>query len=153
MVKDYIIRAALRDETNDGWVWIENVPSRSLIKISSEKNGRSVICQSRKLDQNFLTAYNDKNSGRYEIVLGKDTIVMSEWYRSELGGLCTTGKNDSIGKEPLKVQLLMRFTCWYQVFASLQHPDIVVRLGTRLGILGTCLGLLGVLLGMLSICH
>lgn len=151
MTKDYIIRAALRDDANEGWVWIENIPSRSLIKITSVKHNRSVICQTRKLDQNFLVAYNDSGSRRYKIHPGENTIVISEWYRSALGNLRTTGKSSLIGKEPLNVQLLTKCIPWWQLRASLKHPDIVVRLGVCLGILSACLGVIGVILGILSL--
>ena len=147
---DYIIRAALRDEANDGWIWIEDFPSRSLVKISNKKNKRSVICQTRKLDQNFLNIYNVENHGRYEIKLGQGTIVMSEWYRDALGGFGTTGKGDPVGKVSLAV-CLCRWPVWKQLRATSHHPDIVVRLGTRLGALGIWLGLLGAVLGFLSL--
>lgn len=148
---DYIIRASLHDEANEGWVWVEDFPSRSLIKISSRAHGRDVVCQTRKLDENFKRLYNAEGAGRIEINLGQNTIVMSEWYRHALGGFNTTKDDNANGKVALDIQ---RYRGWQplgQLRAASQHPDIVVRLGARLGALGAWLGLLGSGLGFLSL--
>lgn len=147
---DYIIRASLHDEANDGWVWVEEVSSRSLIKISSKTHGRNVVCQTRKLDENFKSLYNAEGTRRRKIELGQNTIVMPEWYRDALGGFGTTPEDNKTGKVSLEFYQLGRWKPWWQMRAASHHPDIVVRLGVRLGAIGTWLGLLSVWLGLLS---
>ena len=149
---DYVIRASLHDEANEGWVWVEDFPSRSLIRIINQTNDRSVVCKTRKFDKNFLDRYNAEGAGRIEInELKQNTIVMSGWYRDALGGFGTTDKDNETGKVSLNLCPLRRWKPWYQMRAASHHPDIVVRLGTRLGALGVWLGLLGSGLGFLSL--
>lgn len=157
---DYIIRASLHEEANAGWIWVKGFPSRSLVKISNIKKRRTVICQARELDQNFLNIYNPSKSSddppvegrrRFPIDFEQDTIVMSEWYRDALGGFDTTKDDNANGKVALDIQRYRGCQSWGQLRAALQHPDIVVRLGARLGALGVGLGLLGSFLGFLSL--
>ncbi|NKE92143.1 hypothetical protein [Rhizobium phaseoli] len=149
---DYIIRASLHDEANEGWVWVEDFPSRSLIKIIHQTNDRSVVCQTRKFDKNFLDRYNAEGAGRIEInELKQNTIVMSGRYRDALGGFGTTDKDNETGKVTLNLCPLGCWKPWYQMRAASHHPDIVVRLGVRLGAIGIWAGLLSIWLGLLSI--
>jgi hypothetical protein len=41
---DYRVLASLRDDLNQGWVWLTNsgLDSRSVVKITNKKNGGSV---------------------------------------------------------------------------------------------------------------
>jgi hypothetical protein len=143
---DYIIRAALREEMNDGWVWLDGFPSRTVIEIKNLNTGCSVICQARKLDDNYIEHYNS-DQGRLRIGMGDNIIVMSGWYREALGISETT--KDDISKATLVVCPYEGW--WGHLCAACHHPDIVVRLGTRLGALGAWLGLLGAVLGALSL--
>jgi hypothetical protein len=147
----YIIRAAMRDEANEGWVWMDGHPSRTIVRITRDALKRSVICQTRQFDKNFLKSYNDKASERQPLVLGHDTIVMSSWYRDALGGFETTDRDDTTGRVELNVESYNRWLPWAQLRAASHHPDMAVRLGTRLGALGLWLGLLSVALGFISV--
>lgn len=147
---DYIIRAAMHDEANDGWVWIDGQPSRAIVRIANDARNRSVICQTRMLDANFVATYN-KDESRYPIGLDRKTIVMSRWYRDALGGFETTHEDDTTGRVELSVQRYEYWLPWGQLRAASHHPDMAVRLGTRLGALGLWLGLLSVALGFISI--
>ncbi|MBY5868638.1 hypothetical protein [Rhizobium leguminosarum] len=147
----FIIRAALHDEANEGWIWTEGFQSRSLVEISNRDNGRSVICQTRKLDNNFLKVYNAENACRRKIKLNQDTIVISSWYRDALGGFDTTDEDDVTGRVVLDVCQRRSLRPWWQMRAASHHPDIVVRLGVRLGGIGIWLGLLSIWLGLLSV--
>jgi len=156
---EYIIRAAMHDEANEGWIWIEGFPSRSLVEISNKENGRSVVCLARELDQNFLNIYNptdkevsgENRSHRFSIELQQDTVVMSSWYRDALGGFDTTKGDNANGKVALDVQRYRGWQPWGQLRAASHHPDIVARLGVRLGAIGMWLGLISIWLGLLSI--
>ncbi len=67
---------------------------------------------------------------------------MSEWYRDALGGFGTTNKDNKTGKVELCVKRA-KLLAWRSVRAACHHPDIVVRLGTRLGVIGLWLGIVG----------
>ena len=95
----YIIRAALAEEANEGWVWLETKrPSRSVVKIKDCVTKHTVFCQIRKLDGNFIKKYN-KNPSTINITNSSKTIVMSEWYRDALGGFPTTYKSKNKKEE------------------------------------------------------
>jgi hypothetical protein len=143
-VPEYIVRAALRDEPNDGWVWIcgpaaAELRSRMVVKIRPVRCWRAVYTEVRVIDCNFLHDYNeDSKKRRIDIHPAKDTIVIAEWYRNGLG-IRTSGRDDTP-----KIELsIKRARLWglKSLRAACHHPDPVVRLGTRLGVLGVWLGL------------
>jgi hypothetical protein len=149
-MRSYIVRAALRDEANEGWIWADGFPSRTVVKITNhEERGwalrrpPSVVCEVRQFDRNFIGHYN--SGPRYLIPENErqPTLVLSQWYRDALGGFGTTAEDDVKGRVRLVVKP-MRMPGWRSLRAACQHPDIVVRLGTRLGVLGTWLGVVGV---------
>ena len=156
----YIIRAALRDETNEGWVWMagSGYRSRTIVRITVPDGTRKAFCQVRQIDENFLDHYNQSDKEKSRLVReGKKhrididpktpTIVMSEWYRDALGGFSTTTKKNGWKEIELEFQPYDHGLKHLlgQLLAASQHPDISVRLGTRLGVLGTWLGLMGIL--------
>jgi hypothetical protein len=134
----YKIYAALAEEENEGWVWFKTpkLNTRTLVKLHSSKTRRTVFCQSRKIDDNFLKRYNE--CPRIRIQNGKEEpLVIGEWYRDALGGFDTQTEVD-VEISPLKIPL------WRELRAACHHPDIVARIGTRLGILGAWLGIIGI---------
>lgn len=151
---DYIVRAALAEETNDGWVWIcgpsQNLDSRTVVNIRRPNACRGVYTELRTIDCNFLRQYND-SPHTFCIRNKQDTIVMAEWYRTALAIRGTTSKDNEAGRVPLIVKKV-KIPVWRSLRAACHHPDPVVRLGTRLGILGAWLGFLGVWLGLLGVC-
>jgi hypothetical protein len=76
---------------------------------------------------------------------------MAEWYRRALAIRGTTNEDNSTGRVPLIVSEASLWG-WRSLRAACHHPDPVVRLGTRLGMLGAWLGVLGVWLGVLGVC-
>jgi hypothetical protein len=152
---NYIIRAALAEETNDGWVWIcgpstDGLDSRTVLKMKRSGRCRSVYAELRTIDRNFLQQYNDSQR-TIDIDCKQDTIVMAEWYRRALAISSTTDKDNSTGRVPLIVSEA-RVWGWRSLRAACHHPDPVARLGSRLGLLGAWLGVLGVWLGFLGVC-
>ena len=141
-MKKYIVRAALHEEANAGWVWLEEFPSRSLLKISHKDSGCSVVCEARTLDANFIAKYNHEPRCNIEPTKSAHTLVMSQWYRDALGGFKTTERDNTTGTIELTIDKC-RFPRWEVIRAACCHPDIVARLGTRLGILGGWLGVIG----------
>lgn len=153
----YIIRAALHDEANEGWVWTRQYMSRTIVRIRNPKNKRSVFCQVRKLDGNFCEIYRDDPKKRRVPIIDADTVVMSQWYRDALGGLDTTNIDNKSGLVDLDIDPYEFYWRWWgSLRAAAHHPDIVVRLGTRLGVIGVWLGLVGIgipLLQMILSCE
>ena len=72
-----------------------------------------------------------------------DTLVMAEWYRKALGISRTTSPDNETGTVRLAVRPSRR-QGWRSLRAACHHPDLSVRLGTRLGMVGVCLGVVGI---------
>jgi hypothetical protein len=136
----YIIRAAVSDETNEGWVWMSGQPSRTVVKITDPKTRRTVFCEVREFDNNFINTYN--HAPRISIDTPRQTIVMSEWYRGALGFLEKTGPDNKTDCRELNVQRT-GIQAWGTLRAASHHPNLIARLSTRLGILGAWLGIVG----------
>jgi hypothetical protein len=145
----YAIRHALREDTNDGWVWIcgptsQSLKSRTVVKVRYPSRSRYFYAEVRKIEENFLRQYNDPKQ-RICINCDQNTIVMAEWYRSALG-IKDISKSNSFALVVTPAKLWG----WKSLRAACHHPDPVVRLSTRLGVLGAWLGLLGVWLSLWS---
>ena len=137
--KRFTVYAATADEANEGWIWIaSDVPTRTIIKITNERVHRSAHCAVRNIDENFLDKYKEPRVGRIEIRDPADALVINQWYRDLLGGF-ETSERSGCGVElaitPSKLPV------WGAVRAACQHPDIVARVGVRLGLLAVWLGL------------
>ena len=137
------IRVALREESNAGWVWVggprlKDVKSRTIVKIKRPWH-RGVYTDVRMIEDNFLAQYNPGcERKRTPIQPGEDTIVIGEWYRNAIG--IKSGEEPSVVVK--EVGGLKKILGFASLRAACHHPDPVVRLGTRLGILGAWLGLL-----------
>ncbi len=143
---EYDIYMALHEEANSGWVWFKtpNLPSRSLVRIRNLANGRTVECECCILDDRDVTYYNEETHGRRTILPSayEDVAIMNTWYRSALD--IKPAKKANLKIDPLKDHF------WYALRAGCQHPDPIVRLATRLGVLGTWLGISGLLFALVS---
>jgi hypothetical protein len=149
MVKSFRILAARHDEVNEGWIWFESaLPTRTVVKLKNLDTASEVYCVSRKLDDNYVKLYN-AGGKKYSLDpsnLG-DVVLMSEWYRDALGIAGTTRDRPdarvrlgiSPSTEPRWWEKPQQW--WWGVRATSQHPDIVARVGTRLGVIGMWLGL------------
>jgi hypothetical protein len=148
MEKPYTVFAALSDQTNEGWIWFRNPPlhTRTIVKVRHPETGLVVFCESRKIDSNFLTQY--KQQTQREIKKPDETLVISEWYRDALGGFPTT----RMSGDQVKLDITpARIPVWRSLRASCHHPDIAVRVGTRLGVLGAWLGLVSLVPALLEL--
>ena len=135
--------AALREDTQQGWVWLQDpgLPARSIVKIKNTANGKIVYCESLQIDQNFLSAYNQ--SPRITITKPQDVIVINGWYRAALGGL-STQTDVSLNIKPCN-------SWWGKFKACTHHPQTVVRVAAWLGLISVILGFLGAVLGAASL--
>jgi hypothetical protein len=147
----YTIYAATESEYNEGYVWMLCPPlrSRAIIELRNSGTGFTTYCEARHIDQNFLTRYTA--SERTTVAGGISdpiaSLVISEWYRNALGGFDTTFQRRSDGEDDGTTTIKIRrmwLPVWRELRAASHHPDIAVRVGTRLGMLGVWLGLVGV---------
>ena len=132
--------ASLRDELNQGWVWVTNAgfDSRSVVKITNKGAKKTIYCECLEIDDNYTFAYN--NPPRENIDKNKATITISAWYRKRLGGI------DTKTNQELEIRVA---NGWLgKLLANLQHPQVVVRMATWLAIISVGLGALGVCLSL-----
>lgn len=133
----------MRTDMTGGWVWLSGpvLVARSIIKITNRANNKSVFCERLEIDDNFTREYNQPP--RIDINPSEETVVINAWYRKRLGGLATTTFHD--------LKIIEANDWWGKIRANTGHPQVVVRLGTWLGVISVALGFIGVLLGVLSI--
>jgi len=137
---DYRVLAALRDEMNQGWIWVTNAgfEARSIVKITNQKNGKAVYCECLEIEENYKVAYNQ--SPRVQIDEATSTITINAWYRAKLGGIATKTNHE--------LEIRSANTPWGKLRANFQHPQVVVRMATWLAIISVGLGVLGICLGI-----
>jgi hypothetical protein len=131
---EFAVYAAIADESNEGWIWLysaNQLPTRTIVKITNVDTDRSVYCVSRRVDENFQRLSTKQ--------LPLDTVVMSQWYRDALGIVETTIKSGQRTRLTIRVP----WQPWDSIRAACQHPDVVACIGTRLGVIGAWLGLIG----------
>jgi hypothetical protein len=82
---DYTIYAALSDEVKEGWVWLREPQMLAFtpIEIHNPVTGRSVYCECRRIDSNFMRKYNELP--RITIDDHKRALVISEWVSRRTG--------------------------------------------------------------------
>lgn len=139
---EFKIYAALHEETNSPWVWLStpDLPSRSIIKISSEDGERSIYTEYKKIDDNFRNRYN--NLPRISISGNDPALVISEWYRTRLA------IHGAGSPTRLKVTPADNWRGEFGLYRN--HPDRVVHLAVHLGILSVFLGALSVIVTLLT---
>lgn len=134
----------MHKDMNQGSVWLTEsgfVP-RSIVKITSKANNKSVYCERLEIDENFTKEYNQRP--RVSIYPGEETAVINAWYRKRLGSIATKTSHD--------LQIVEANGWWGKFRANTGHPQVVVRLATWLAVISVALGVIGVGLGALSIC-
>jgi len=137
------VYASLAEDINNGWVWVPEsiVSERVVIKVKNCDSGRSVYCEVIPFGDNFVSRYNQGN--RYSISDRDASVVVNEWYRKKLGiGFTQTD---------CEFQIKRADNPYGHLKASLQHPQIVVRLAMEFSIVGLVLGIVGLVLGFISL--
>ena len=140
--KPYEVHTALRDDLNEGWVWVRDSglkdqlqDQRRIVRI--EFNSKKVYCEALYVDDYYLD--------RFKIDSTKDLIFINAWYRQRLGI-----PRDPCSEQDLQIAVA-KFPLLSQFCACLQHPQSVVFLATVLAILGLGLGIIGIGLGLIGI--
>lgn len=136
----YKIYAALAEDISSGWVWVGGFEGeqRSVVRLRNDRTRKTVHCEALKIDKNFLAKYKQGNT--LTIENESNAIVANEWYRRKLG-VVNTNSDERISFREAN-HLIGR------LMASIQHPQVVVRLATWLGLLSLVLGAIGVWLGL-----
>jgi len=137
------IYPSLAEHIGEGFVWLQQpgLPARRIVKITRGDSRRSVFCEGLQLDRNFLHRYNQ--SPRSPIEKPDSSIVMSAWYREGLGGLET--------QREYPLEIAVANSIYGQIRAGLGHPEVVVRVAVKLGILSVALGVVSVVLAVRSV--
>ncbi len=144
----YIVYAASKDETGEGWIWFRSpkIATRALVTVENLDNGCRVCCEARIIDQNFVNEYNKNRNmdtaNPRTVEVFNDAVFISEWYRNALGGFGTTSRTGD--KAKLKITRA-RLPWLRDIRAACQHPSIVVKVGTRLGVLSLWLAIVALL--------
>lgn len=135
----YKVLAALKDDMNQGWVWISHpqILSRSIVEIKNKGNGKSVYCEALQIDENYKFAY--KNGWTCELPKSEAVITVNAWYRNKLK-LTQTNQDYELG-------VSAENHLYGKLMANFQHPQVVVRVAMWLGCISVALGIIGVCLG------
>lgn len=150
--KPYEVHTALRDDLNEGWVWVRDSglkdqlqDQRRIVRI--EFNGKKVYCEALYADKYYLKRFGERRvkDDLTEIPSDKDLVFINGWYRQRLGI-----PRNSCSEHDLQIEIA-KFLVLSQFCACLQHPQSVVFLATVLAILGLGLGIIGVGLGLIGI--
>jgi len=147
--QEYEIHSALREDLNEGWVWIENRQleedlnhRRRVVRIDSQGRKR-VYCEALYLDDYYVKRFNEARREESTRIVrrGQNLIFINGWYRHNLG--------ISAGARTLSISVSK--SPWWQLRASLQHPQVGIFLTTVLAIMGVGLAVLGMGLGLISV--
>ena len=138
--------ASLVEDVNSGWIRIPEgqINQRSVVKVKNLDTGKTVLCEALSIDRNFIKHYNEQIS-TFDIENPAESIVINEWYRIKLGIKQTHSSHN--------FDISTKKRCFGKTRASLQHPQIVVRVAIYLGIISVIIGFIGLMLGILSLCH
>lgn len=153
--ESYEVHTALWEDLNEGWIWIKDDAlkdklqnQRRIVRINTE-NQKKVYCEALYAETFYLKRFNERMEPDHRINFSKNRLVfISGWYRQILG----IKLQDIVGQKNLTITPC-KFPCsllWH-LRACLQHPQVVVFLGTDLAIIGLGLGGIAVGLGLISI--
>lgn len=149
----YIVHTSLRDDRNEGWVWIRNRclkteldGKRRIVRITA-KPGKSIFCEALWADDWYMKKW-DKlwiNTCTKVPLPNENLAFISAWYRRRLG--------IRRGRQSLTIKYCKETPrpFWWQLRACLDHPQVVVRLATVLAIIGIGLGLIALGLGIVGV--
>lgn len=140
------VHTALHEESSSGWIWASRpeLRARGVVRITNHANRRSIHCEYREIDTFFLKRFNrGKPDEASEMKMQENPIVISWWYRAALG-ILEIGKDVDLDLTPERLKLIG------VIRAGSQHPDVITRLATRLGVLGVWLGVTSIVVSLLS---
>ena len=148
----YTIYPCLYEDINSGIAWIPSgiIKERAIIIIKNEIKNESIYVDALSVDDNFINKWNEysveeyiennkilyrKKIKRKKVTNYDQYVYLNDWYRKKLH----VKKYEKI---ELKIEICNSLIG--DIFALLQHPQAVVRISSKLGLLGVILGLLGI---------
>lgn len=135
----YRVFASIHSDSRSSEIWTTNKNIKTkLVKVTSDvPKSESIIVSHRKIEKNFRSLYNKKDSGRLSIHEDKDSIVISEYYRDKLK---ISTKQDF----KLNIVQIEWFFIYYQLRYLREHPNDVVRITYWLTIIAFVIGFLSI---------
>ena len=140
------VHTALHEETSNGWIWAScpQFQARTIVRIINVESNRSVHCEYREIDAFFLKRFNQgKPETASQMTMEENPIVISLWYRKALG-IPGIGMDANLDLKFEKYKLLGI------IRSGSQHPDVITRLATRLGVVSVWLGITSIVVSLLS---
>lgn len=149
MRKKFTIYAALLEETKAGWIWIPktNDIKSDLIKVTNPVKKKTIVCECRVIDDNFIDDYNKRRTKRIK-KNEMNNIVVSEYYRNKLGDIKTEQQVELIVEE--SGNGIKGYIDRY-LNAPFNHPDVYVRITARVAVWSLFLGGLALFFALLTI--
>lgn len=133
---------ALAEDIQMGAIWLpsQHIPAGRIVSITNISTGLRVYCEAIPIGDPFRKRYNS----RATTPIGNPDacIVLSQWYRQGLG--CHPYR-------PVEISIGPADNMWGAFQASVGHPQIVVRLATKLAVFSVFLGALGAVLGVIGL--
>jgi len=147
-MKKYSIYAALREDINSGWVWGNDsrFKKRVIVCLSNPKARKKIYCEGLGIDKNFLKNYDEIGGGRKLIQFDKDVLVVNEWYRKLLS------LDDWSNQSEYELDITIVDNWIGKLWSCFHHPQIIVRIASRLAVISVIEGIIGIVLGAISIC-
>src|SRR6266851_4372632 len=88
---DYIVHSALRDDLNEGWIWIRNLRNeldgkRRITRVTAETGG-SIFCEALYADDWYMEKWIERWNNIHLQAPPADANLafISSWYRRRLG--------------------------------------------------------------------
>lgn len=130
--------SALSEDIHNGWVWLLEsiINSRTIIKLLNPNNKKSIYCEAPPIGKNFIQRYNNSKDTT-DIKDPESCLVINEWYREKLKIRSTQTDNE--------FEITKAGNLYGQLRASLEYPQIVVRLSVKIALLSIILAIIGVL--------
>jgi hypothetical protein len=147
----YVIHSSLRDDMNEGWIWIRHLQKdldgkRRIVRVTAA-TGKRTFCEALYADDWYMEKWHQrwKAAGQPVPPAGEKLAFISSWYRSRLG--------IGLGQENLTIEYCENPAgpFLWQLHACFQHPQLVVVLATVLAVVGLGLGILAIGLGVAGV--
>jgi len=144
---NYSVLWALREDFNEGWIWIRDSDLRARVELSRpivriRVGKKTAYCEAVWAGESYFNRF---RAAAGDIAPSSRVVFISDWYRRRLG--IATGEADldiQFSRRPLSRAV-------WRLLACFQHPQVVVVLATSLGIIGVGLGVMGLGFGVISV--
>jgi len=143
---EYELHTAIWDDVESGAIWISPTPastftSRTIVHVRNEDNHRSIRCEAKMVDEYYLKRFTEQTG--HTVDETAQHVFINAWYRKALGLTTRQG--------PIKLAIVADESLPGKLRACLQHPQVVVRIATVLGLWSVALGIISLALGILSL--